>query len=168
MTTPSATIRPATLADAAFLAGSLIAIARSLRDRPGSPYNALLPETVTPREFEYAAEFVRNGAKLALVAEEGGLAIGCLLAEIAASSVPTLRPGRVGNVAACWVSPESRKKGTGRMLAKKAEEWFRERGARFAELSYGADSETAGAAWTAQGYAPFRVFAVKDLEAGKM
>jgi GNAT superfamily N-acetyltransferase len=95
--------------------------------------------------------------------EEAGTKIACLLAEITASSVPTLRAGPVGSIAALWVAPAFREKGIAKMLTGRAEEWFRGKGVRFAELSYGADSETAGAAWTAQGYAPFRVFAAKDL-----
>ena len=157
-------IRPAAQPDIAFLAENLIAIARSVRERPGSAYNARLPDAVTPREFEYALGFVRDKNRLALIAEEDGARIGCLLAEITASSVPTLNREQVGTVTACWVAPEHRMRGTGKALAGEAEAWFRERGVRFAELSYGADSETAGAAWAAQGYAPFRVFAVKDLD----
>ena len=157
-------IRRAAQADAAFLAESLIAIARSVRDRPGSPYNIQLPNTVTPREFEYVLGFLAAD-KLALIAADGGTPVGCLLAEITDSSVPSLNAAKVGSVAASWVSPEFRGRGIHRDMVGQAEAWFRAQGARFAELSYGADSETAGAAWTAQGYAPFRVFAVKDLSA---
>ncbi|MCD6024113.1 MAG: Acetyltransferase family [Fibrobacteria bacterium] len=168
--TTSFTLRPAIPADAAFLAECLIAIARSVRDRPGSAYNVRLPAVVTPREFEYALGFLQSPEKLPLIAQEDGRSerkVGCLLAEITESSVPALTAEKVGSIAALWVSPEFREKGIGKSLTAQAEEWFREKGVRFAELSYGADSETAGAAWTAQGYAPFRVFAVKDLEAGK-
>jgi ribosomal protein S18 acetylase RimI-like enzyme len=160
-------LRPAAQADVAFLAESLIAIARSVRDRTppsaASPYNERLPATVTPREFEYALGFMRDADRLALIAEDDGTRVGCLLAEITESSVPALNAAKVGNVAASWVSPPFRRRGIGRALAGRAEAWFQEKGVRFAELSNGAASDTAGAAWTAQGYAPFRVFAVKDL-----
>ena len=157
-------VRPAAQADAAFLAESLIAIARSVRDRPGSPYNIKLPNVVTPREFEYVLGFIQDKDRLALIAEEDGACVGCLLAEITDSSVPTLNAAKVGSVTASWVSPEFRKRGIHKMMVGEAEAWFRANGVRFAEISHGADSETAGAVWTAQGYAPFRVFAVKDLE----
>ena len=160
------TLRPALQSDVAFLAESLIAIARSVRERPGSAYNDRLPDTVTPREFEYVLQFLHGADKFARIADVEGLRAGCLLAETAPSSVPTLNAQTVGSVTACWVAPAFRGRGIGKALTGAAEAWFRERGVRFAELSYGADSETAGAAWTAQGYAPFRVFAVKDLETG--
>jgi GNAT superfamily N-acetyltransferase len=155
-------LRPAVAADAAFIAESLIAIARTVRERAGSPYNAHLPEAVTPREFDYALAFL-NADKLALIATDGDARVGCLLAEISESAVPTLQPGKTGTIAACWVAPDFRRQGTGRLLAERAEAWFRRQGVRFAELAYGADSETAGHAWAAQGYAPFRVLSVKDL-----
>ena len=159
----TASIRPAVQSDAAFIAESLISIARSVGEQPGSAYNPRLPHTVTPREFEYALGFFQNTEKLALIAEDGESRVGCLLAEITASSVPSLNADKVGTVVASWVSPASRKQGNHKALVGQAEAWFRAKGVRFAELSYGADSETAGAAWAAQGYAPFRVFAVKDL-----
>lgn len=167
-------ILPAAAGDVPYIAESLIAIARSVRDRPGSSYNPFLPDTVTPREFEYALGFLNTGNKLALIARavgnedpnsgSEGPRIGCLLAEISPSSVPTLNAGQVGTVTACWVSPSHRRRGIGKALSDRAETWFREAGVRFAELSYGFDSETAGAAWAVLGYAPFRVFAVKDLD----
>ncbi len=159
----SLSIRPAVQPDVAFLAESLIAIARSVREQSGSPYNPRLPDIVTPREFEYALGFLRDENKIAVIAEENGTRVGCLLAEITQSSVPSLNADKVGTVTASWVLPEFRKRGNHKALVGQAEAWFRAKGVRFAELSYGADSETAGAAWAAQGYAPFRVFAVKDL-----
>jgi ribosomal protein S18 acetylase RimI-like enzyme len=163
MESPGFSIRPAVQNDVAFLAESLIAIARSVRDRPGSPYNLRLPDQVAPREFEYALGFLQDPDKFALVAEVEGRLVACLLAETAPSSVPTLGAGRVGSIAACWVHPAHRRRGIATALVGRAESHWRERGLRFAELSYGADSETAGPAWSRQGYAPFRVFAAKDL-----
>lgn len=164
---PMTLLRPALAADAAFLAESLIAVSLSVRERPGSPYNRLLPERVTPKEFEYALGFVERAegspARLALVAQEGGERVGCLLAEVTDSSVPALVPGKAGTIAACWVAPAFRRRGIAGKMVAAAEDWFRERGVRFAELSYGADSETAEAAWSALGYAPFRALAAKDL-----
>jgi|GEM_PF-2142588 len=167
---PAISIRPATQADVAWLASCLIAVARSVRDRAGSAYNSYLPDAVTPREFEYVLGFLAAEKRLALVAElapeTSGSAdrrIGCLLAEIAPSATPSLHADPTGTIAACWVAPEFRRQGVARALVEQAEAWFRRQGVRFAELSYGADSETAGAAWAAQGYAPFRVLAVKDL-----
>ena len=157
-------IRPAVQSDVAYLAESLIAIARSVREQTGSAYNGKLPHLVTPGEFQYALGFLAQAdSRFARIAEKDGNRIGCVLAEIIPSAVPSLNPDKTGSIAACWVEPDYRKQGVGRALAAQAETWFRAQGVRFAELSYGADSETAGAAWAAQGYAPFRIFAVKDL-----
>jgi GNAT superfamily N-acetyltransferase len=156
-------IRPAMNADAAFMAEGLIDIARSVRDRAGSAYNRLLPEDVTPREFEYVLEFLKGGNRLALIAELDGCPVGFLLAESGAGAVPSLSRGLTGTISACHVEPVHRRTGVAQALVDRAETWFRAQGVRYAELSFGADSESAGPAWEAIGYAPFRIFSVKDL-----
>ncbi len=117
----------------------------------------------TPEFLRDYRESLRDGYRSRweqmFVAELDGRIVGFLWLAI----MPTMTDLRAGYIKNIYVVPELRRQGLGTRLMEKADEWFRQMGARTAQLSTSVCNEAALALYEKMGYKPVRVRMEKDL-----
>src|SRR5262249_44407688 len=125
----------------------------------GDPYfvGAVLSHEAARAAFEAAMA----AGELIVVAAVDEAPRGYLLARSVPPVVSESPIRRIGHVSHCYVELAARRLGVASALLAAAERWFRDEGARYAELSYLLRNEPAARTWSKLGYAPMRVFARK-------
>jgi GNAT superfamily N-acetyltransferase len=155
-------IRYATINDLPYLVHSTTQLTRFIQQCGANPYSDSLPtdETLIKR---YVGEFVDHPDAIALIAEEDGMPVGCLLGNIQASNMPFCIASPVGFIAIAWVEADFRKQGCMHRLLDQAEVWYTSKRITLMELSYMAQNQLAESAWQKMGFEAFRVFAYKEI-----
>ena len=156
-------MRRATQEDIEYLTSGLIGIAKLAKRAGKNAHSAGLPSEPDAATRRMAASFVESDKAIALIAEDGGKPLGCLMGRIGQTSMPASGLGVTGHIEACWVEPEYRGREIGSRMVEEAERWFKSRGVHVVELSYLVGNETAAEAWNRMGYTPFRIFSSKEM-----
>lgn len=155
-------LRTATIDDTPVLAEMALATANYLRAVDQSPYSSGLAKTITQAQ-SWASKFIETDTSLALLAEVDEEIIGCILAEIAITTMPSSGLEKVGHIQLCWIEENYRQQNCALLLSQQVESWFASKNITHIELSYMVGNVIAGEVWRRLGYKPFRTFSYKII-----
>jgi len=97
------------------------------------------------------------------VALTGERVIGYLVAFVQ-ERPPVREPHAVGGIGDCCVTRTFRRRGIGSLLVREAMKWFRSQGLKFTEVGYAVKNPEAVSFWSAQGFQPYSVMALRAVE----
>jgi GNAT superfamily N-acetyltransferase len=141
-------IRGAKPADVDYLAEACVEVVCFMRQETADTYISGFPDEVNADIIECACPYTNSQDKVAFIADAAdGRKIGCLFGGIDQSNLPKALSGHVGAISGCWVEPDHRRSGIGRILLSEIESWFRSRGIRHLEVAYMAQNAMAREAW---------------------
>lgn len=157
-------IRTATDSDLHELYGHYCKFIRDMFDSTGDPYFVVRGDLPTEKIYKrHLRQYIRGKDSRVLVAVENDMIAGFLACELTRCYFPVSEVRKIGYVSMAYVAPENRRGGMMTALENAAIEWFRDRGAEYAELNYLTANELAVKTWTNLGYEVFRVQARKKL-----
>ena len=116
-------------------------------------YFTLAPEADTNHR-EYMAGLIQDEAKRVFIAEDDGLLLGYLMAEVC-NYPPIYVHKSYGHIGAISVTESARRRGVGRQLLEIALEWFREQKLQRVECGVAVENLVSQAFWKGLGFRDF-------------
>ncbi|MDR5696780.1 MAG: GNAT family N-acetyltransferase [Armatimonadota bacterium] len=111
---------------------------------------------------EYLAALLGREDTLVVVAESGGQLAGVAIGRIT-TLPPFFRHRRRGFIQDVYTREGYRRRGVGRRMIERIEQWLRDRGIRRAELTVAVPNREAEAFWERMGYRTYMVHRTKEL-----
>ena len=149
--------------DINYVAETFVGIVNFMKSSNSDIYIENLPSEVNDETLNLVASYISDEDSVVFIEEINDKKLGCIIGSIVETSMPITGLGKVGSVIVCWVEPKQRESGLAKDLLKNLENWFRVKGINNLEVSYMAQNELAGLAWSKLGFTPFRVFSHKTL-----
>ena len=152
------TIRRATLADLPTVVDLRLAL---LRENGDHPVYGKLRADARERAYDIFAAQLRSPNEVMFLAEMRGAVVGIIRCVETLNS-PLLHPDRYCYVSSVYVRPNARRRGVLKALLRRAGEWCSDHGLTEMRL-HNVPGGTAGAAWSASGFAVMEEVRRKDL-----